>query len=156
MRKRLTVESFDKNIDSIVKYIQKKPPKNNNEFREYTKNLYGVELNCKVTVYPDNSNLGVKYQIIENEKIYSKNDLYQKWEDKFGIYDGLKILLNATFGELCCGGVAGHHYGQTNSIGNERRKILRKWDYMDNDLKLLQSHLEQRKSIEAIFGFYPF
>lgn len=152
----LTVENFDSNIDKVVKYIQKHPPKNNDEFKDYTRRFYGVELNCKVTVYPDNSSMGIQYEVVEYEHDYCQGELYQLWEDKFGQYDGLKVLLNACFGELCCGGVASHHYGQTEPLSNGKREILRHWDVFDNDLKLLQSALEQRKAIEDIFGCYPF
>lgn len=152
----LTVENFDNNINKVVKYIQKYPPKNNDEFKDYTKKFYGVELNCNVTVYPDNSSMGVKYEVVEQEDDYSEGELYKLWEKKFGQYDGLKVLLNATFGELCCGGVANHHYGQTEHISNEKKEILRQWDCFDNNLKLLKDAINQRKEIEDIFGCYPF
>ena len=152
----LTVENFDENIDKVVKYIQKHPPKNNDEFRDYTKRFYGVELNCNVMVYPDDDRLGVQYKVVEYEHDYCQGELYQLWEDKFGQYDGLKVLLNACFGELYCGGVASHHYGQTEPISNKRREILRHWDNEDNDLKMVKSALEQRKALVDIFGYCPF
>lgn len=32
----LTVENFNSNIKKVVSYIQKHPPKNNDEFKDYT------------------------------------------------------------------------------------------------------------------------
>ena len=120
-------EEFKSSVDKIVKvddirfmkaeYIYWKVPlpKTNEEFKIFTKKYYGVELNCKVVVFDE----GVTYKIIEKESEYSKGELYQQWEEMFSQYDGLKVLLDALFGDLSCGGVASHHYGQTK-LGKDK------------------------------------
>mgnify|MGYP000327236496 CR=1 FL=1 len=93
-------------------------PKNEAEFREFTKNIYGVELSVDCLAYPKGAlgdGYSCKYEIqgIE-ESEYCKKGLMPLWNDKYGQYDGLKVFLNSCFGELSCGGVATYHYGQTN------------------------------------------
>ena len=110
-------ENFKDFIKKHVKnglFINIDLPKNNKEFFEFTKNIYGIGLYCDVNVYGDNKKYYCSYQIFGTiEDVYCKNKVYKLWEKKFSQYDGLKVLLNSLFGELYCGGVATYHYGQT-------------------------------------------
>ncbi len=120
-------------------------PKTNEEFKEFTKKYYGVELNVDVVVWDD----GIQYKIKEGEAEYSKNDLYKLWNKKFG--NGLKILLSSLFGDLSCGGIAGSHYGQTK-LNKSKANELINWDGIDNSVKRQVKLEEQRKDLQEIFG----
>ena len=148
----LTVDTFDKDSDKVVKYILDNPPKTNEEFKQYTKSFYGVELNCDVVVFPNSKSSNVSYKILEQEREYSKGALYQKWEEKYGKYQGLKVLLNLTFGELYCGGVANYHYGQTKLLNQAQLKALEDWDNVPNDTKQRLYMENQRQQLREIFG----
>ncbi len=126
-------------------------PKTNKEFKVFTKKYYGVELNIDVVVVGE----GITYKIKESQSEYSQGELMKLWNDKFGQYDGLKILLKALFGELTCGGVAGSHYGQTK-LEVEKRILLLNWDGVDNRLKIVKKMKEQDKDLKDIFGVNPF
>lgn len=145
---KLTIENFEEKIEKVVDFIKKNPPSTNKEFMKYTKNFYGVELTCKCTVYKS----GVSYEVQELEKEYSQVPLYKKWEKKFSQYDGLKVLLNATFGRLTCGGVASRHYGQTELTDINRLEKLKNWDGIDNSIKVIEAYKEQQKQLQEIFG----
>ena len=137
------------------KSLRLEPPKNLKEFRKATKNLYGIKLNVDCLAYPlnafgDKQKYSCKYQIIENEDKYSKGKIYQLWEKRFGEYEGLQLLLNLTFGEVFCGGVANHHYGQTRCSEKTWRRI-KNWD-KNNTTKVLKDEVEQRQSLmEALY-----
>lgn len=136
-----------------------KPPKNDKEFREATKNLYGIELSVSCFAYPvcafgENHKYACNYKINESQDDYSKGEIYQLWDKKFSQYNGLKVLLDATFGKLSCGGVAGSHYGQTRCDKKTWDRV-RKWD-SNNDRKNFQNSVEQHNSLVEIFGFNPF
>lgn len=121
-----SVKTFDQYINKIVDYIKKNPPTCNEEFKLYTKYFYGVELNCIFNCYSS----GGYYEVRERESDYSKIPLYRCWEKKFGWYDGLKVLLNNTFGPLYCGGVGGSHYGQfevTNTSAEKLNELNKRW-----------------------------
>ncbi len=122
-------------------------PKTNEEFKEFTKKYYGVELNVDVVVWDD----GIQYEIKEEHSEYSKNGLYKLWDKKFGQYDGLKILLSSLFGDLTCGGVAGSHYGQTK-LSKSKANELVNWDGINNSVKRQVKLEEQRKDLQEIFG----
>ena len=122
-------------------------PKTNEEFKEFTKKYYGVELSADVVVWDD----GVQYKIKEQQDEYSKGELYKLWDKKFSQYDGLKVLLCALFGDLTCGGVAGSHYGQTKLSKSKREKLIN-WDGIDNSTKIKQKLEEQRKDLQEIFS----
>jgi hypothetical protein len=124
-----------------------KLPKNNEEFKKFTKKYYGVELNAKVIVYKES----VRYKILEAHNDCMKNELYKAWEDKFGSYDGLTILLNSLFGELSCGGVATSHYGDTH-LSKDKCERLLKWDNEDNETKKVKEYRSQSKDLKEIFG----
>ena len=148
VERRIWNESWD-NWD-YYDSLRLEPPKNLKEFREATKNLYGVELKVDCLAYPlnsfgDNHNYACKYQIRENQDEYSKGKVFQLWEKRFGEYDGLKLLLNLTFGNLFCGGVAGHHYGQTRCSEKTWRRI-KNWD-KNNKAKVFQAALKQRQEL---------
>lgn len=148
----LTVENFEEKINEVVEFIRQNPPSTREEFKQYTKSFYGVELDCDVLVYPKGM-LSVKYEIVQFEDDYSKCELYRMWDNKFGQYDGLQVLLDATFGELACGGVADSHYGQTKGLSEERRnKILENWDNTPNFDKVIKDYIQTQHELNKIFG----
>ena len=132
--------------------LKLEPPKNLKEFKKATKNLYGIELSIDCIAYPLNSfgeqEYSCQYQIRENQDEYSKGEIYQLWEKRFSQYDGLKLLLNLTFGELSCGGVADHHYGQTRCSEKTWRRI-KNWD-KNNTKKVLKEAIRQRIELRNI------
>lgn len=130
-------------------------PKNEGEFKEFTKNIYGVELGVDCLAYPKGSFSGndysCKYKITGMEESkYSQNPIMQLWNKKYGQYDGLKVLLNTCFGVLSCGGVATYHYGQT-ICDKKTWERIRDWDG-DNNNKVIKSYIEQEQSLAEIFG----
>ncbi len=122
-------------------------PRTNEEFKEFTKKYFGVELSADVVVWTD----GIQYKIKEQQTEYSKGKLFKLWDKKFSQYDGLKVLLVALFGDLTCGGVAGSHYGQTRLSKLKREKLIN-WDEIDNSTKIQQKLEEQRKDLIGIFS----
>ena len=151
--------NFSEFVDKYVKngiFCNLKLPTNENEFKEFTKNIYGIELGVKCIAYPFN---GKEYKceysiqgVTESE--YSKNKIYKLWDKKFSQYDGLKVLLNSVFGELYCGGVATYHYGQCR-CSKEQWEIVLKWDG-NNENKYVDSLIEQHNALCEIFGTNPF
>lgn len=143
------INTFDQYIMKIVDYIKKNPPVCNDEFKLYTKYLYGVELECQYDQYlKGNEAIGL-YKVKGKVKNYSKGDLYKAWEKKFGSYDGLKVLLNNTFGTLYSGGVAIHHYGQVR-ISKDKYESLKDWDKPQDIVKLYIKEVELLQLIENI------
>lgn len=124
-------------------------PKNEKEFKLFTKNIYGVELGVNCIAYPKGSftNSGgyeynCKYEITGmTESEYSKNPIMKLWNDKYGQYDGLRVLLNSCFGELSCGGVATYHYGQTK-CDKQTWDRINGWD--GNNYGKLLKHAEEQ------------
>ena len=151
---KVTAENFEEVSSKPIK-----PPKNNKEFREATKNLYGVELDVECLAYPidsfgNGSGYACKYKILGDQNEYSKGEIYKLWEKKFSQYDGLKKLLDVTFGRLSCGGVARSHYGQTRCDKKTWDRV-KKWD-KNNESKFIKNSIEQHNSLVDIFGFNPF
>jgi len=162
---KVTKENFEEFVKKYVtgNYKAKlkgvKLPKNLNEFKKITKDLYDVELSVDCLAYPvgsfgKNKDYSCKYNIQESQDKYSKGEIYQLWEKKYSQYDGLKVLLDSVFGELSCGGVAGSHYGQTRCDKKTWDRI-KNWD-KDNTTKLIKESREQDESLKEIFGFNPF
>lgn len=148
----LSPKTFDQYIDKIVDYIKKNPPTCNDEFKLYTKYFYGIELKCNWKCYINFEGQNFangNYEIEELERQYSKVPLYRCWEKKFGWYDGLKVLLNETFGKLYCGGVAGSHYGQVE-ISKEKAMSLLDWDVPMETLRYYLKEIEILKVIDGI------
>lgn len=154
-----TPETFDEYITKVNRYIKVNPPRCNDEFRIYTRLLYGVELNCKCHIYYPSltdliysSEIKAKgdYCIKEKEDDYRKIELYRCWERKFGWYDGLKELLNSTFGPLYCGGVASSHYGQFQNISREKAEYLQHWDRPLDDMHKLLKEIEILQLIDGL------
>lgn len=151
---KITVDNFE---EMYLKLIDKKnwdyytlkieAPKNLQDFKEATKNIYGVELSVNCLAYPVGSfgkdKYCCKYEICEKEDEYSKGEIYKLWENKLSQYDGLKPLLNLTFGRTFCGGVARSHYGQTECDKKTWERI-RNWDN-NNDAKVIQKGIEQAR-----------
>jgi hypothetical protein len=162
----ITKENFQEFIEKHVvrKYGKEtltgiEMPKNQEEFKEITKALYGIELDVECLAYQKNtfsrSEYSCKYEIVGTDHDeYSKNPIYKLWDKEFSQYDGLKVLLNTCFGELICGGVAGTHYGQTR-CDEETWERVKNWD-SNNDTKLLINALEQDRAMKEIFGTNPF
>lgn len=148
----LTVKNFEEKINEVVEFIRKNPPSTREEFKQYTKAFYGVEIDCEAFVYPVSTNLSVSYLVVQRERDNAKCELYRMWDKKFGKYDGLRVLLDATFGELACGGVAHSHYGQTKGLSEERRKILKNWDNTPNSDKVIKDYIQTQHELNKIFG----
>lgn len=153
IKKHTTRKSFDYFLKGI------KLPNNNEEFNKITEELYGVRLNVSCLAYPINSfgkesGYSCKYEIVEKQDNYCKGSIYKLWDEHFGQYDGLKVLLNSCFGVLSCGGVAGSHYGQTKCDKKTWERI-KNWD-SNNDNKIIENQIEQHNSLVDIFGFNPF
>jgi hypothetical protein len=144
-----TAGTFDQYIKKIVDYIKKNPPVCNDEFKLYTKYLYGVILECSYDQYLKEDNAVGLYHVSGNVLEYSKGDLYRAWEKKFGSYDGLKVLLNNTFGRVCSGGVAAHHYGQVK-ISKDKYESLKDWNKPQDIVKLYIKEVELLQLIEKI------
>ena len=126
--------------------------KNLEEFRQITKDLYGVKLSVDCLAYPQGAfgskEYACQYKIREKQNDYSKGEIYRLWDKKFGQYDGLSVLLDSIFGKLNCGGVAGSHYGQTRCDKKTWERI-KNWD-KKNDSKLAKASIEQAKSLKDI------
>lgn len=153
---KITVENFE---DMYPKLIDKKdwdciklkikPPKNLRDFREATRNIYGVELSVDCLAYPEGSfgdsygKYNCQFEVCEREEEYKGGEIYKLWEDKLSQYDGLRPLLNTTFGRTFCGGVARSHYGQTECDKKTWERI-RDWDN-SNDVKVMQKSIEQAR-----------
>lgn len=159
---KITKENFEEMINKIVVdgKLTVEPPKNDREFGEATKNLYGVRLHVDCMAYGlgsfNNHEFACKYEIKEYEDDYKKGEIYRLWEKKFSQYDGLKPLLKITFGETFCGGVSSHHYAQTY-CDKETWERVRNWNGESaNKQKRLKAAVEQHKSLVDIFGFNPF
>ena len=157
---KLTKETFNDFVERHVEGSWKptfknlEMPKNEAEFKEFTKNIYGVELSVDCLAYPKgvlDDGYSCKYKIQGMKEIeYCKKGLMPLWNDKYGQYDGLKVFLNSCFGELSCGGVATYHYGQTN-CDKETWLRVKNWDD-NNQAKVFKSSMEQRQSLNEIFG----
>ena len=130
-------------------------PKNISEFKQFTKAIYGVELNVECFAYPKNSfsryEYSCNYKIIgKSESEYSENPIMKLWNKKYGQYDGLKVFLNTCFGRLTCGGVANSHYGQTE-CNKETWERIKNWDN-ENSNKYIKSSVDTHRSLVDIFG----
>ena len=154
----ITKENFK---EFVNKYVQNRLfvgidlPKNNDEFKEFTKKVYGVELSVHCVAYPTS---GIEYKCeytIQgiDEDTYSKNKIYKLWEKEFSQYDGLKVLLDSVFGKIYCGGVAKYHYGQCRCT-KEQWEIIKNWDN-NNTEKYLNRLVEQHNEMCDIFGTDP-
>ena len=167
---KITKENFDKVVSNIVirdriynhswkswdnfNSLNIKAPTNNKEFGIITKNLYGVKLSVDCLAYSlfpfgKNHKYGCKYEIRELQNDYSKGEIYQLWEKKFSQYDGLKILLNLTFGVLTCGGVAEHHYGQTR-CNKKTWERIKNWDNTPNEIKIIKEQQHQYNLLKSL------
>lgn len=165
---KVTKENFEAFTDKYVskewrkRFIGLDMPKNENEFKQFTEAIYGVELGVDCLAYPkgsftnrDGFEYKCKYEITGmTQDEYAKNPIMKLWDKKYGQYDGLKVLLDTCFGELICGGVATYHYGQTR-CDKETWDRVKAWDD-NNDGKLLKSAIEQHNSLVEIFGHNPF
>lgn len=156
---KVTKQNFNQFVSNHVKndlFINLDLPKNELQFKEFTKNIYGVELGISCIAYPFNGkDYKCEYRITGmKETDYSKNQIYKLWEKRFSQYDGLKVLLNSVFGELYCGGVASVHYGQSR-CSKEQWDIIMKWDNK-NDEKYVEKLVEQHNVLFDIFGANPF
>lgn len=143
------VKTFNYYIDKVVDYIKDNPPTCNDEFKLYTKIFYGVELGCSWESYLGKQSCCGNYKVLGKEDDYSKVALYRCWERKFGQYDGLKVLLDSTFGKLCCGGVANQHYGQVE-ISREKSRSLLDWDISLDDVHKYIKEIELLKLIDGL------
>lgn len=136
-------------------------PSNEQEFRQFTKNIYGVELSVKCVAHgngePDSKGMFyIDYEIQGmDESEYSKNPIYKLWDRKFGQYDGLKVLLNSLFGSIRCGGVARYHYAQASTSDKSVWERITNWDNRNAE-KQIEKAIEQHDSLVDIFGFNPF
>ena len=90
------------------------------EFFELTRDWYGVGLTFSGSIYYP------RYEIDQKERWYSKLEGPRARDKEFSQYDGLKVILASTFGEIYCGGVAGSHYGQYKVVGYRNKKRLEK------------------------------
>lgn len=164
----------EKNFDDFINkhVVQKKydeyhfkgieKPRNSKDFREFTKRIYGVELDVECFAYPSgafsrNDGYGeASYKVIYDDRQdeYSKNPIYKLWDKKYSQYDGLKVLLDWCFGDVFCGGVAGAHYGQT--VVPTKTDYLRISRWGDNERNYKKSAIKQHNSLVDIFGFNPF
>jgi len=170
---KITKENFEKIVPTLIKeakvynyswknwdtfqILNISAPTNDKEFGEVTKKLYGIKLSVDCLAYPigafgEKREYACKYEIRESQNDYSKGKIYQLWEKKFSQYDGLKPLLNLTFGRLSCGGVAGSHYGQTNCDKKTWERV-KNWNGKEmNDVKTLIAARKQHESMKEIFG----
>jgi len=163
---KVTKASFEKFVEEHTTQIQYdeyhfvgiEKPKNSQEFREFTKKVYGVSLDVDCFVYPDGSfsnyTYTANYKVRGNQSEYDKKGLMPLWEEKFGQYDGLKVLLDWCFGDVFCGGVASSHYGQTKVPTKKDYERIKNWG--DNDRNLTKARIDQHNSLVGIFGHNPF
>lgn len=134
-------------------------PKNEAEFREITKKLYGVELGVECFAYPSSSfsnhEYAASYEIVwgDGEDRYASEGLMPLWEKKFTQYDGLKPLLNPCFGRLFCGGVARVHYGQTE-LDKDGYERIKNWG--ESQKNYVKHVVAQHNEMVSIFGHDPF
>lgn len=157
---KLTKETFNDFVEKHVvsgwnpTFKNIEMPKNETEFKEFTKNIYGVELSVDCLAYPKGTlgdGYSCKYEIQGMEESeYCKKGLMPLWNDKYGKYDGLKVLLNSCFGKLYFGGVATHHYGQTKCDKGTWLRV-KSWDD-NNQGKVFKSAIEQIQSLNEILG----
>lgn len=120
----VTKNNFDEFVKKHVSSDKNSPrfinidiPKNEAEFRAFTKSIYGVELGVECRAYSKvefNRDYSCQYRVTGmSYEEYSQMPIMKLWENKFRQYNGLSILLDSCFGDVSCGGVAGTHYGQT-------------------------------------------
>lgn len=148
--------------DFVNKYVENgifhnlELPKNENDFKEFTNNVYGIELGVNCIAYPYNGKeYECEYKITGiTEYEYSKNSIYKLWDKKFSQYEGLRVLLNSVFGELYCGGVSTYHYGQCRCT-KEQWEVVLNWD-KNNESKYVEKLIEQHNQFCEIFGRNPF
>lgn len=162
----LTKESFEDFVKDHVQLIKSdeyhftglQKPQCSEEFKDFTKNIYGVELDVDCFVYPlgafSNYKYAANYKIKQEEGEYSKQGLMPLWNKKFGQYDGLKVLLDWCFGDLFCGGVAYSHYGQTEVPTLADYNRIKNWGNQQGNY--LKAAIEQHQSVVEIFGHDPF
>lgn len=96
-----------------------KKARTRDEFFELTRDWYGVGLTFTGSFYKSTGD----YCIVQDESWYSR---LSSRDSELGQYNGLRPILDSTFGELYCGGVATHHYGQYRSSGYRSNKRLKK------------------------------
>ena len=156
---KVTKENFKEFVNKYVHnrlFVGIDLPKNNDEFKEFTKKVYDVELSVYCIAYPTSgNNYQCEYKIQGmDEDEYSKNKTYKLWEKHFGQYDGLKVLLNSIFGEIYCGGVAQYHYGQCR-CSKEQWEVIKNWDHKNNTEKYFNMLIDQHNEMCDIFGITP-
>jgi len=91
---KLTKETFNDFVEKHVEggwnptFKNLEMPKNEVEFKEFTKNIYGVELSVDCLAYPKGAlgdGYSCKYQIQGMEQSeYCKKGLMPLWDDKYG------------------------------------------------------------------------
>jgi hypothetical protein len=154
----------EKNFESFVKKHVKdgrlygiELPRNNDDFKKLTRDLYGVTLTVSCFAYPlgsfSNHTYSCSYEVAEVEDKYSSGKIYKLWEEKYGQYDGLSVLLDSCFGRRFCGGVARAHYGQTECDKKTWERV-KNWDGC-NEMKHIKSAMAQHDEMVAIYGFDP-
>lgn len=161
MSKYFNVNNFDDKREAIYEFIKEFPPINEREFEAYARTFWDIKASVK-KLYIYEKEDGCSYELKEDEVVYHKSALYNKWrvDLRDGIYRklGLSILLDSTFGSLSCGGIGCSYYGQTSHLSPERIEILKNWwgKGITDDVKYYIREAAKKEKLKKILGKYPF
>lgn len=120
-----TEENFDKMFKQYVAHkrgygrrMLVRKPRNAEDFANMTEGMYGKPLHMRIAnTY--------RYEVEEDHRGddgYAEFPLMRLWNLKVGQYEGIKIALNTTFGELGTGGTARTAYG-SYKLNSHRDKL---------------------------------
>lgn len=117
-----TEENFEHMFQKYVHFkkgygrcMKVRKPRNNVEFAEMTKGMYGKPLHML------RASIGY-YEVKEDHRGgYADYPLMKLWEQKCGQYDGVKVALNTAFGALGTGGTARTAYGSYKVVSHRDR-----------------------------------
>ena len=118
-----TEENFEKMFARYVGFKQGyglrmkvRKPRNQSEFAEMTEGMFGKPLHMLTASTSF-------YEVKEDHRGgYADYPLMKLWEKKCGQYDGVKVALNTTFGQLRTGGTARTAYGSYR-LNSHRDKL---------------------------------
>lgn len=141
-----------------AKFIYLEMPKNENEFKIFTKNIYGVELGVDCKAYPKGwfgtlhkCRHFCEYEITGMKRgEYNDMPIMKLWRKKYE-FPPLAILLNSCFGKLHCGGIG--YYGQTYCNKATWNRV-KNWDKF-NDAKVIKGIIETHNNMVKDFGYNP-
>lgn len=105
-------------------------PDSDESFAAYTERLIGMRLSVsKLSIYGS----GGSYEIAEpfDDTRAAMRKAWLRRNPRFTVgnadMDMNRLVMKGAFGELSCGGIAGHAYGQARVSGHRHRRRLERW-----------------------------